>query len=268
MSLENSPERFPISEINGKSKNELRYFMRLSFNGRDFHGWQIQQNANSIQQEVNNALSLLLRKNIETIGCGRTDTGVHAENFFLHFDFNKLENIPDIIHQLNAILSPSIAIHSIFQVADDAHARFSATSRTYQYKIYQKKNPFKRELAYFFSPSIDIEKMNSIAVLLYKQKDFSAFSKAHTQTFTNNCSISLAIFEEGKNEIVFTITADRFLRNMVRAIVGTLLQVGMNKINEKEFLSIMDSGNRSEAGVSVPAHGLYLTEISYPFPLF
>lgn len=265
---EKIPDSFSETEVKGIQDTTIRYFMRLSFNGRDFHGWQIQQNANSIQQEVNSALSLLFKREIETIGCGRTDTGVHALKFFLHFNFTKLQNITDLIHQLNAILPSSIAVHSIFQVADDAHARFSATSRTYQYKIYQKKNPFKREVAYFFSPTIDIQKMNSVAVLLYKQKDFSAFSKAHTQTFTNNCSISFAVFEEATDEIVFTITADRFLRNMVRAIVGTLLQVGMNKINEADFLRILNSGNRSEAGMSVPAHGLFLTDITYPFSLF
>jgi tRNA pseudouridine38-40 synthase len=247
----------------------MRYFLRISFDGSDFHGWQVQQNAHTVQAELNTALGILLRnKNIETIGCGRTDTGVHARKFFIHFDANEISDTDDFIHHLNSLLPNTIAVHSLFPVADDAHARFGATSRTYKYRIYQDKNPFLRMSAYYFSPSIDIPKMNKLADSLKKHQDFSSFSKSRTQTKTNNCKITFAEWKQEGDEIVFTITADRFLRNMVRAIVGTLLNGGINKMNADEFLNIMLSRNRSNAGVSVPAHGLYLEEITYPFPVY
>ena len=247
----------------------MRHFLRLAFDGTDFHGWQIQQNAHSVQAELNNALEILLKiKNIETIGCGRTDTGVHARKFFVHFDCDEIVDGNDFIHHLNAMLPHSIAAQAVFPVPNDAHARFNATSRTYTYRMYQKRNPFLRKWGYYFSPTVDVAKMNKLAKILLKHEDFSSFSKSRTQTLTNNCTISHATWEVEGEEYVFTISANRFLRNMVRAIVGTLLNAGIHKINEKDFLEILLSRNRSEAGMSVPAHGLYLTDIVYPFQVY
>ncbi len=247
----------------------MRYFIRLSFDGAKFHGWQVQKNANSIQAELNKALATVLKKNeIETIGCGRTDTGVHAKKFFAHFEYETIESFRDHIHQLNSILPHAIVVHSIFPVGERDHARFSATSRTYLYRLYRSKDPFLRERAYFFPFDPDIERMNYFAKLLLEHNDFSSFSKSNTQTLTNICKISFTEWKCVGDELIFTITADRFLRNMVRAIVGTLLNAGLNKMDEKEFSLIMKSRNRSEAGVSVPAHGLYLSDVIYPFPVF
>jgi tRNA pseudouridine38-40 synthase len=244
----------------------MRYFIRLSFDGTTFHGWQNQKNANSIQSELNRALGLFLRdENIETTGCGRTDTGVHAKKFYAHFDRDELHDAEDVIHHLNSILPHSIAVHSIVQVDHSAHARFDATSRTYEYKLYQSKNPFLSNRAFYFPSVLDFERMNKFAEQLKRYSDFSSFSKSNTQTSTNNCVVTFAEWKQEGDEWYFRITANRFLRNMVRAIVGTLLNVGMGKISEKEFEEIMASKDRSEAGVSVPAHGLYLTDIVYPF---
>lgn len=247
----------------------MRYFLRLSFDGTDYHGWQIQQNAHTVQAELNHALYTLLRKKeIETTGCGRTDTGVHAKKFYVHFDQDEIENKDAVIRQLNAILPGTIAVQSIFPVSDDAHARFSATSRTYVYRMYSTKNPFLTNRSYFFPNNIDVEKMNSVNGILKDHTDFSCFSKSNTQTFTNNCVITFAEWSRAEEEIIFTITADRFLRNMVRAIVGTMLEIGIGKMKDDEFRKILESKDRSEAGVSVPAHGLYLTDVTYPFPVY
>lgn len=251
----------------------MRYFIRLSFDGANYHGWQVQKNANSVQSELNNALGMVLKKKeIETIGCGRTDTGVHAKKFFAHFDPDSyrdpIENTGELMHQLNSILPHAIAIHSIFPVGEKDHARFSATSRTYVYRLYSKKDPFLRDRSYYFPFDPEMKKMNSFAKGLLDHNDFSCFSKSNTQTLTNKCLITFAEWKKEGDELIFTITADRFLRNMVRAIVGTLLNAGLNKMNEKEFADILESRSRSEAGFSVPAHGLYLTNVTYPFPVY
>ena len=258
-----------MSELNIPSDRKVRYFIRLSFDGSPFHGWQIQQNANSVQAELNKALELILKqKEIETLGCGRTDTGVHALKFYAHFDHYQINNLSDLVHQLNAILPHAIAIHSIFPVDQTNHARFSATSRTYVYRVYNKKNPFLKNWSCFYPGEPDLEKMNFLAEKLKSHSNFSCFAKSNTQTLTNICVITFAEWKREGEELIFKITADRFLRNMVRAIVGTLLNVGMNKIGEKEFLEILESRDRSEAGFSVPANGLYLTEVVYPFPVY
>ena len=176
-------------------------------------------------------------------------------------------NTDDFIHQLNSILPRTIAVHSVFPVGEKDHARFSATSRTYLYRLYRRKNPFLNDRAYFFPNDPDIVKMNSFAKKLLAHTDFSSFSKSNTQTLTNKCLIIFAEWKQEGEELVFTITADRFLRNMVRAIVGTLLNAGLDKMNEKEFEDILESRDRREAGFSVPAHGLYLTDVTYPFPV-
>ena len=243
-----------------------RYFIKLSFDGSKFHGWQIQQNANSVQSELNKALAVLLRKGVETTGCGRTDTGVHAKVFYVHFDNDEIVDTGTLIHKLNAILPWEIAIDSIFPVQSDHHARFSATARTYDYHINRKKDPFLLGKSWYNIHLPDVDKLNRFVRIIMEYNDFTAFSKSNTQTFTNNCKISKAVWEE-KNDgsVVFTIQADRFLRNMVRAIVGTLIKAADDDFTESDFRQIIESKNRSEAGVSVPAHGLYLTNVEYPF---
>ncbi len=243
----------------------MRYFIRLRYKGTDYHGWQVQNNAHAVQAEVNRALSLVLRKDIETLGCGRTDTGVHADDFYAHFDIDEPIASPQaIINRLDSMKIPGIQFRSIHQVADTAHARFDAIQRTYEYRIIRERNPFLEGLAYFYFGNLNLESMNSAAKELLGKKDFGAFSKAHTQVFTNNCTITKAQWEVQNDVLVFTITADRFLRNMVRAIVGTLLEIGMGKRNITDISEIIESKNRSEAGMSVPACGLFLTQVLYP----
>ncbi|MFZ7116021.1 MAG: tRNA pseudouridine(38-40) synthase TruA [Bacteroidota bacterium] len=245
-----------------------RYFIRLSFEGTKFHGWQVQQNANSVQGELNKALEILFRKPVETTGCGRTDTGVHARIFYAHFESEKIDDISDLVHKLNAILPMEIAVRSISRVEMDHHARFSATSRTYEYHIINYKDPFMINRAWFNLNIPEITELNKYLFVLKEYTDFTSFSKSNTQTFTNNCKIMHAEWSMDSNgKKIFTIQADRFLRNMVRAIVGTLIMCAEKNLSEDQFRKILESKSRSEAGVSVPAHGLYLTNIEYPFPL-
>ncbi|MBK8362402.1 MAG: tRNA pseudouridine(38-40) synthase TruA [Bacteroidetes bacterium] len=245
-----------------------RYFIRLSFDGTKFHGWQVQQNANSVQGELNKALEILFRKPIETTGCGRTDTGVHALHFFAHFETEEITDVSDLIHKLNSILPMEIAVHSIFKVPPDYHARFSATSRTYEYHIINYKDPFLINRAWYNLNIPEIAELNKFVDVLKEYVDFTSFSKSNTQTYTNNCRIMEAGWSlDANGKKIFTIKADRFLRNMVRAIVGTLIMSAEKNLSEEQFRKILESKNRSEAGVSVPAHGLFLTKIEYPFPL-
>ncbi len=246
-----------------------RYFIKLSFDGTKFHGWQIQKNATSVQGELNQALEILLKRSVETIGCGRTDTGVHARIFYTHFESEEeIHDIVSLVHRLNAILPHEIAVDSIFPVAPDHHARFSATMRTYEYHIINKKNPFLIGKAWYNINIPEITELNRFIDVLKEYNDFTSFSKSNTQTFTNNCTITHAEWtNENDGHRIFTIKADRFLRNMVRAIVGTLIMSAEKNMNEAQFRNILESKNRSEAGVSVPAHGLFLTNIEYPFPL-
>lgn len=241
-----------------------RFFIQLKYKGTNYHGWQVQPNANSVQAEINQALSTLLQKDIIVTGVGRTDTGVHATEFYAHFEVDELLDLEHFCYKLNCILPKDISIVQLFKVQDDNHARFSAIERTYEYWITPTKNPFLVDGAYFFSQELNITKMNEAAQLLIQKADFSCFSKSNTDTFTNDCTITKAIWEEKNDLLVFTISADRFLRNMVRAIVGTLLEVGLGKIEPQEIKNIIASKNRNEAGTSVPAHGLYLTKINYP----
>jgi len=242
-----------------------RYFVKLSYKGTKYHGWQIQPNAVTIQEILQKAFSLILKEDIEITGAGRTDTGVHALNYIAHFRANK--HIPDIsklIFRLNSFLDKDIAIHEIFKVNETLHARFSAISRTYEYRIHQKKNPFLTETSLYIYDKLDFDKMNRFAKILFEYNDFTSFSKLHTDTKTNICKIIQAEWVQRNEQYVFIIEADRFLRNMVRAITGTLLDAGKNKITEQEFRKIIESKNRNSAGASVPAHGLFLTEIKYP----
>ena len=241
----------------------MRFFIQLSYKGSSYHGWQEQPNANSVQAEINKAFSTILNTNIEVMGAGRTDAGVHASQMFAHFDCNLDIIIPDLIFKLNSFLPTDIAIESIFKVDEVANCRFDAISRTYQYHIIFMKDPFKNT-AYLIQKKIDIEAMNEACKHIIGKKDFTSFSKVNTQTFTNNCEVMFAKWEDINNEFVFTIRADRFLRNMVRAIVGTLLEVGAAKISPDAITEIIEARDRSRAGVSVPAHALFLVEVRYP----
>jgi len=243
----------------------------LSYNGTNYHGWQSQDNAVTIQSELAKALSIILSTKIEVTGAGRTDTGVHAREYFAHFnfdsEFNNEEN-KNIIYRINAILNNDISVSDIFKVNDDVHARFSAISRTYKYYISLNKDPFTKEFSWNVFGKIDVNKMNEAANVLFEYIDFTSFSKLHTDVKTNNCKIMQAEWNVEKSMLIFTIKADRFLRNMVRAIVGTLIDVGKGKISVDEFRKIIENKDRSEAGYSVPAKGLFLEKIEYPKDIF
>ncbi len=247
-----------------------RYFIRLSYRGTNYHGWQIQPNAVSVQEIVAKTLSVILGKKTEITGAGRTDTGVHASCFYAHFDTNS--NLSSdknrFIYQCNGLLTEDIAVQEVVPVKQDAHARFDAISRTYEYHIIRKKDPFLTDLAYFYHGKFSLPLMQEAAHSLIREADFTSFSRLHSPTKTNICKIMEADWKEENNKLVFTIKADRFLRNMVRAIVGTLLQVGTEKIRPEEIENIISRKDRSAAGPSAPAQGLFLTDISYPEDLF
>ena len=243
----------------------MRYFLTLAYNGTTFHGWQRQPNATSVQQTLEEALSTLLREPITIVGAGRTDTGVHAKQMMAHFDANlSKETEANLPYLLNRFLKEDIVVYCLDKVNPDAHARFDATARTYEYHLGFRKNPFKQQLYYYFHQAVSLEKMNEAAQVLLEYKDFEAFAKTHSDVKTFLCDISKAHWESTLDGAIFTITANRFLRNMVRAIVGTLLEVGTGKIEVVDLHKIIQSKNRGEAGFSVPAGGLYLTEIKYP----
>ncbi len=241
-----------------------RYFLELSYHGGAYHGWQVQENALSVQQVLNEALEILLRHPVETIGCGRTDTGVHATQHFAHLDTDVALN-ERFLHSLNALLPWDIAVKRVIPVTADAHARFDATLRSYEYHIHFKKDPLRSNLSWYMRDKPAIDLMNQSAEMLKEYTDFSCFSKSNTQTFTNNCKITRALWQETEHGLVFHISADRFLRNMVRAIVGTLVEIGNGNMPPEAIRQIIESKNRSNAGASVPACGLYLTEVQYPY---
>jgi tRNA pseudouridine38-40 synthase len=246
-----------------------RFFIKLAYKGSNYHGWQRQENAHSIQAELDSALSVLLAATIETVGCGRTDTGVHARIFYAHFDYeNELNDEKFVLYKLNRILPKDISVASIFKVRDTANARFDALSRTYHYFISRSKNPFEMDTSYYLYGLLDIGKMNHAAKLLFEYEDFTSFSKSNTQVLTNNCKVYKAEWYQKGDQLIFEIKANRFLRNMVRAIVGTLIQVGKGEITEQDFAKIIESKNRSQAGFSVPAEGLFLTQVEYPDSIF
>ena len=244
-----------------------RYFIHLAYDGTAYHGWQIQPNGTSVQQVLNEALTTILRQAVMVHGAGRTDAGVHAKQFFAHFDpehsFSP-EECKQLVFSLNAILPKDIAVYEVFPVKPDSHARFSAISRTYEYLIIQRKDPFFVNRAWFNSQKIDVNLMNRGAAILMEYSDFGCFSKSNTQVKTFKCQIMHAAWENDGQLLKFIISADRFLRNMVRAIVGTMTELGLGKITLDELIKIIESGNRKMAGFSVPAQGLYLTKIQYP----
>ena len=243
----------------------MRYFIELGYKGTNYHGWQYQPDADSVQETLNKALSLLLKTDIDIVGAGRTDTGVHAKQMFAHFDFETEIDTQQLVHKLNSFLPKDIVIFNILKVANEAHARFDATKRTYEYYIHMTKDAFKNEESYQFQTALNIDKMNEACQILFKHNDFECFSKVNTDVKTFNCAIFEAHWMQDGNKLVFTIAADRFLRNMVRAIVGTMINIGTGKISLDDFEAIIDSKDRSQAGFSVPAHGLYLTKIEYEY---
>ena len=246
-----------------------RYFLQISYKGANYHGWQVQPNAASVQEAIEKVLSTLLHENISVVGVGRTDTGVHASFYMLHFDIEAaIINLEDFVYKLNSFLPNDIAVHQIKKVKDDAHARFSAVSRTYKYYLTTEKNPFTNETVYWYKRKLDIKSMNEAAKILFEYIDFTSFSRLHTDVKTNDCNIYQAEWVEERNVLIFIIKANRFLRNMVRAIVGTLLEVGTGKLSENDFRGIIEQKNRKFAGASAPAHGLFLVDIEYPDDIY
>lgn len=243
----------------------MRYFIELAYKGTNYHGWQIQPDAISVQETINKCLSILLNSTIDIVGAGRTDTGVHAKQMFAHFDYENEIDSHQFIHKLNSFLPKDIVIYTIHKVSDESHARFDATKRTYEYHIHTKKDAFDNEGSYQFNLPLNLDKMNEACSILFKHNDFECFSKVNTDVRTFNCVIFEANWKRNENKLVFTISADRFLRNMVRAIVGTMISVGTDKISLTDFEKIIESKDRSQAGFSVPAHGLYLTKIEYEY---
>jgi tRNA pseudouridine38-40 synthase len=250
-----------------------RYFIQLSYNGTSYNGWQVQDNTKiTIQHILQENLSIIFSEPIELVGCGRTDAGVSAKDYFAHFDCQKTDlhkADTNYIYKLNKILPFEIAIKNIYLVNDKASARFDAQFRTYEYHIHTYKNPFLFQSSLFVYGNLNIALMNEAANFLLSVIDFTSFSKVNTQTKTNDCNVIFAQWIKlNEHEFVFKITANRFLRNMVRAIVGTLLEVGKGKITLEDFKTIIENKNRSDAGMSVNAHALYLTEITYPHSIF
>lgn len=252
----------------------MRYFIKLAYNGTHYHGWQYQPNASSVQETLNKAFSVLLNsrsidgeqaKQINLMGAGRTDTGVHAKEMYAHFDFEPSFDIANLVHKLNSYLPKDIVIYDIIPVSDEAHSRFDALKRTYEYHIHTFKDPFLEDLSWYFHQELDVDLMNEAADLLFNYTDFQCFSKVNTDVNTFDCTIFEANWKQENNTLIFTISANRFLRNMVRSIVGTLVNVGLHKITLADFNAIIESKNRDKAGFSVPAHGLYLTQIEYDY---
>lgn len=242
----------------------MRFFIELAYDGSDFHGWQKQPNAMSIQETLQICMTQIFQKEIEVVGAGRTDAGVHAKSMIAHFDREEDFDPAHLIYKLNRMLPKSIVILKIFPVQPEAHARFDAISREYKYYITTQKDPFYRQFSQLITQQLDVEKMNQACEILKDHTDFQCFSKVKTDVHTYNCKIETALWEKKGNHLIFTIIADRFLRNMVRAIVGTMLEIGTHKISLSDLKEILKSKNRSKAGRSVEAKGLFLHRIIYP----
>ena len=247
-----------------------RYFIYLGYNGKKFCGWQIQPNGITVQQSIEEALATLLRQPVPIVGAGRTDAGVHARLMVAHFDWKEpIDDLVFLAEKLNRLLPKDIAVYRIVPVRTDAHARFDATSRTYKYYITTRKDPFNYELVYKIPGKLDFEAMNKACPVLFDYIDFTSFSKLHTDVKTNNCRIMHAAWTQVDDVTwVFTIQADRFLRNMVRAVVGTLLEVGRGKLTVEGFRRVIEQKDRCKAGTSVPGNALFLVDVTYPEELF
>lgn len=241
-----------------------RYFITFSYDGTNYHGWQIQPNANTVQQELQHALSLVLRKDIEVVGAGRTDTGVHARKMAAHFDWDSPIDCAQLAYRLNRILPRDISVQEVYPVADEMHARFSAVSRTYHYYIHTRKDPFERHYSLQINYPLDFERMNEAAELFLHHEDYAAFCKAGGDNKTTLCHVTAARWVQvSPTSWYFEITANRFLRNMVRAVVGTLIDVGRGRITMEQFREIMEKGTRSDAGESMPGNALFLEDVEY-----
>ena len=245
----------------------MRYFIDISYNGKNYHGWQIQKNAVTVQSTIQDVISKILGKTTDIIGSGRTDTGVHAKSQVAHFDVNK-EVDNDFIYRVNAFLPQDISINSVNQVDDNSHARFDAISREYIYKIHDLKSPFVDGLSTFYNKRINMDLINEACSIIMKNSDFQTFSKVKTEVKNFNCTISHASIQRKNNFYLFKFCANRFLRGMVRALVGTLLQLNEGKINLKEFKLIFEKKNREYAGPSAPPYGLYLNKVNYNSDIF
>lgn len=242
----------------------MRYFIEVSYKGTNFHGWQKQPNAPTIQEELEKAFEIILRQSVEVVGSSRTDAGVHAEQQFAHFDWETAIKAPErIVLGLNSVLSQDISVKQLTLVREGTHSRFAATHRCYEYRIIRQKNPFLSDLAYLFRPALNVEKMNEVAKLLLQYNDFECFSKTHTDVKTFLCQIEYAYWQSTSNGLTFYIKANRFLRGMVRAIVGTLLEIGRERMTIEQFEQIILSKNRKKAAAQAPACGLFLTEVGY-----
>ena len=247
----------------------FRYFIYFSYDGAAYHGWQVQPNAVTVQQVLEDALVKLVRQPVPLMGAGRTDAGVNAACMVAHGDFPCEVDCAQLVYKLNRILPPDIAVSVVRRVRDDAHARFDALSRRYCYRVVTAKSPFVRNYACRVAPDIDFEAMNRAAEILYEYTDFTSFSKLHTDVKTNNCKVTHAAWcRVGEHEWVFEIEADRFLRNMVRAIVGTLLLVGRGKLDIDGFRAVIENKTRGEAGDSAPGEALFLVNVEYPNDIF
>ncbi len=246
-----------------------RYFIELRFKGTRFFGWQIQPGHLSVQEMLETTFSTFLRHPVSVTGAGRTDTGVHASFYVAHFDADNLPfSLTDLVYKLNRFLPEDISLFRIRPVVPEAHARFSAISRTYRYHITRVKDPFLTDMAFRYLLPLNVEEMNKAASVLRRYEDFTSFSKLHSDVKTNICRISMAEWTLSGDQLVFTITADRFLRNMVRSIAGTLLEVGKGKLTVEGFERIIQMKDRCAAGTSAPARGLFLTGITYPGEIY
>lgn len=247
----------------------FRYFIYFSYDGAAYHGWQVQPNAITVQQVLEEALAKLVRQPVPLVGAGRTDAGVNAACMVAHGDFPCELDCAQLVYKLNKILPPDIAVSDVRRVKDDAHARFDALSRRYNYRVVTAKSPFARRYACRVLPGVDFEAMNRAAEILYEYTDFTSFSKLHTDVKTNNCKVTFARWcQVSDNEWVFEIEADRFLRNMVRAIVGTLLLVGRGKLTLDGFRAVIENKARGEAGDSAMGEALFLVDVKYPDDIF
>lgn len=246
---------------------QKRYFMHIAYDGTDFCGWQRQLNGHTVQAEVEAALCKILRQEkVITTGCGRTDAGVHARNFYLHFNTEKpIENIQEITFKLGMLLPKSIGVYHLWEVHDKAHTRFDATERSYEYHIHQVRDPFVERYSTYYPWPLDVERMNDAASILMNYTDFASFCKTKGGQKTTLCKIKCAYWEKKGTKLVFYITADRFLRNMVRAIVGTMIDIGRGKLTKEDFAQIIEGKSRKLASESAKAHGLHLTEVKYPY---
>ena len=252
-----------------KFTNRLRYFIELSYNGSGYHGWQSQPNAITIQQTIENSLQLMLKnKKLKVVGAGRTDTGVHALQMYAHFDFDQNFDPENLIFKLNSFLDKNIVINNILKVHNESHARFDAYLREYKYFLTSKKDVYNSHTKYYFTKKLDFNEISKAIEIIKKNTNFKSFCRSKTDVTNYECSINNFEFEVINSEVIFTISANRFLRNMVRAIIGTILDVGLYKTSLEELKEIIDKSDRIHAGPSVPAHGLFLTKVEYPENIF